>query len=415
MKIRCMSKAAIVAVIALFLCTSAAFAENRAGAINVTPWVGGYNLDGDLDYDNGWTAGLSLGYNFTEKWGAELSFNYADCDYDGPLSLQPIDFNNDQGKVLMYRLDLLYHLTGILPDMVVPYLAAGAGMETFDSEQSGVDSDDDFILNYGGGLKFFVTRNVALRADVRHVMDFDGGDTYNNLLYALGLNFEIGGKAVEPEVETPLDSDGDGVTDDMDRCPDTPAGTVVDEWGCPKKSAPGDADGDGVTDDLDKCPNTPAGCAVDKDGCPVDTDGDGVADCFDKCPNTPKGVVVDKNGCPPAAEQGAIIFRNIQFDLGKATLKEESYPILDEVTDYMKTNAGVKMEVQGHTCNLGSKAVNDRLSDQRANAVRSYLVEQGVAGDRLTAKGYGFSQPVAPNDSEANRAKNRRVEFKPIQ
>ncbi|HPR54703.1 MAG TPA: OmpA family protein [Deltaproteobacteria bacterium] len=405
---------AVMAFLVLFVCASSAFAENRAGAINVTPWFGGYNIDGDLPYDNGWTAGLSLGYNFTEKLGAELSFNYVETDYDGPITLQPIDFNDDDASIYLYRLDLLYHITGILPEMVVPYLAGGVGMSTFDTDMKGVDSENDFILNYGAGLKYFLSRNMALRADVRHVLDFDGGDTYNNLLYTAGLCFEFGGKGVEPEL-APVDSDGDGVTDDIDKCPNTPAGTVVDEWGCPKKAAPGDSDGDGVTDDLDKCPNTPAGCKVDKDGCPLDSDGDGVIDCMDKCPNTPKGVKVDANGCPPAVEQGAIIFRNIQFDLGKATLREESYPILDEVTDYMKANTGVKMEVQGHTCNLGSAAFNLKLSDQRANTVRNYLVENGVAADRLTAKGYGLTQPIAPNDNEENRAKNRRVEFKPIQ
>lgn len=402
---------AILSLFMLIVCASSAFAENRAGAVNVTPWIGGYNLDGDLPYDNGWTYGLSLGYNFTEKLGAELSFNYVESDYDGPVLAGPsvIDFNDDDASIYLYRLDLLYHITGILPDMVVPYLAGGAGMSTFDPDRKDVDSENDFIMNYGAGLKFFLNRNMALRADVRHVLDFDGGDTYNNLLYTAGLCFEFGGAAKEAEVAGPLDSDGDGVTDDIDRCPNTPAGAKVDQWGCP------DSDGDGVPDNLDKCPNTPAGCKVDKDGCPLDSDNDGVIDCLDKCPNTPAGVKVDANGCPPAVEQGAIIFRNIQFDLGKATLREESYPILDEVTDYMKANAGVKMEVQGHTCNLGTAAFNLKLSDQRANTVRDYLVKNGVAADRLTAKGYGLTQPIAPNDKEENRAKNRRVEFKPIQ
>jgi len=118
---------------------------------------------------------------------------------------------------------------------------------------------------------------------------------------------------------------------------------------------------------------------------------------------------------PPPAKQGAIVFRNIQFDLNKATLRDESYPILDEVVDYMKANPDVKMEIQGHTCNLGTAAYNLKLSDKRANTVRDYLVGKGIAADRLTAKGYGLTTPVAPNDKEENRAKNRRVEFKPIQ
>ncbi len=381
---------ALMAFLILFVCASSALAENRAGAFNVTPWFGGYNFDGDLRFQDGWTAGLSLGYNFTEKWGAELSFNYVESEYDGPPQIQPIGFNDNDANIYLYRLDLLYHITNIFPDMVVPYLAGGVGMSTFDPDRKDIDSDNDFILNYGAGLKFFLSRNMALRADVRHVIDFDGGDTYNNLLYTAGLCFEFGGKGKEAELAAPMDSDGDGVTDDIDRCPGTPDGVVVDEWGCPKSvAAPVVA--------------------------PVDSDGDGVIDELDKCPDTPDGVKVDEKGCPPAAEQGSIIFRNIQFDLNKATLGEGSYPILDEVTDYMKANAGVKMEVQGHTCNLGTAAYNLRLSDQRATTVRDYLVKNGVADDRLTAKGYGLTQPIAPNDKEENRAKNRRVEFKPIQ
>ncbi len=334
--------ATIVAMLLLVFATGA-FAENRAGAVTVTPWVGGYNLDGDLPYDNGWTAGLGLGYNFTEKLGAELTFNYVESDYDGPIEIDGgIDFNHDDAEIYLARLDMLYHITGILPDMVVPYLAAGIGGTTYDSAKKGMDSDSDFLLNYGGGLKFFLTRNTALRADVRHVVDFDGGDTYNNLLYALGLCFEFGGKAKEAEVVT-----------------------------------------------------------VEPEPAPA------------PAPEPAPAPVVAPT--PPPAKQGAIVFRNIQFDLNKATLRDESYPILDEVVDYMKANPDVKMEIQGHTCNLGTAAYNLKLSDKRANTVRDYLVGKGIAADRLTAKGYGLTTPVAPNDKEENRAKNRRVEFKPIQ
>ena len=117
---------------------------------------------------------------------------------------------------------------------------------------------------------------------------------------------------------------------------------------------------------------------------------------------------------PAVKEQGSIIFRNIQFDLNKSNIKPESYPILDEVVDYLKANPNVKMEVQGHTCNLGTAAYNLKLSDRRAASVKTYLVGKGVAADRLETKGYGLTMPVAPNDTEENRARNRRVEFKPI-
>ena len=95
----------------------------------------------------------------------------------------------------------------------------------------------------------------------------------------------------------PLDADGDGVYDGIDKCPDTPKGVKVDASGCPL-----DSDGDGVADYLDKCPSTPRNVKVDKDGCPVDGDGDGVPDYLDKCPGTPKGVRVDRDGCPPDSD-----------------------------------------------------------------------------------------------------------------
>jgi len=346
MKVKRLFLAEAIVALALFASATGAFAENREGAVNVTPWIGGYNLDGDLPFDNGTVFGLGLGYNFTEKIGAELSLYYVETDYDGPPLIDGgIDFNDDDASIYLGKLDALYHITGMLPDMVVPYLAAGIGVNTYDSDMKGVDSDTDLILNYGAGLKFFLKRDIALRADARHVLDFDGGDTYNNFLYTFGLCFEFGGKTKEAEV----------VTVEPEPAP-----------------APAPA--------------------------PAPEPAPAVAP-------TP----------PPVEKQGAIVFRNIQFDLNKATLKEESYPILDEVADYLKANPSVKMEVQGHTCNLGKAEYNLKLSDQRAKAVKDYLVGKGIAADRLDAKGYGLTKPAFPNDSEENRSKNRRVEFKPIQ
>jgi outer membrane protein OmpA-like peptidoglycan-associated protein len=246
----------------------------------------------------------------------------------------------------------------------------------------------------------------------------------------------------------PLDTDGDGVADDKDACPDTPANVSVDTKGCPL-----DADGDGVADYLDQCPNTPAYAPVDGAGCPLDTDQDGVADYLDKCSYTRKGAKVDANGCPadsdgdgvvdymdncpdtPAGTQvdyagcplpvatksatvtdaGTWLYEDIKFDSGSAKIKPESYPVLDEIAALLKDNPNIKVEVQGHTDSAGGPQMNMNLSKNRAKSVVGYLLGKDVSPDQLKAVGYGPSRPMASNDSAEGRAKNRRVELKPIQ
>ena len=167
-----------------------------------------------------------------------------------------------------------------------------------------------------------------------------------------------------------------------------------------------DSDGDGVMDSVDECPGTPKGVQVDKRGCPLDTDGDGVYDYLDECPGTPKGVKVDDRGCWTLG--------NVLFDFGKADIKPGSYGYLDEIAAILGQNPSLKVEVQGHTDNVGTAAFNQKLSIKRAQAVVDYLVSKGVAPDRLSISGFGFSRPVASNDTDEGRAKNRRTGFRPI-
>ncbi|RJP69895.1 MAG: OmpA family protein [Candidatus Abyssobacteria bacterium SURF_17] len=204
--------------------------------------------------------------------------------------------------------------------------------------------------------------------------------------------------AGEEKMAPPLDSDGDGVPDNLDKCPDTPKGVKVDKDGCPL-----DSDGDGVADYLDKCPDTPKGVKVDKDGCPLDSDGDGVPDYLDKCPDTPKGVTVDAAGC--------WIIRDLKFDYDKWDIKPEYYAGLDNAVRVLNLNPTMKVEIRGHTDSAGSDAYNQTLSEKRAQAVMDYLLSKGVGADRLSAKGMGESNPVASNDTPEGRAQNRRVEF----
>lgn len=199
----------------------------------------------------------------------------------------------------------------------------------------------------------------------------------------------------------PKDSDGDGVTDNRDLCPDTVRGAPVDTNGCPL-----DTDGDGVYDYEDRCPGTPAGTKVDAEGCPLDSDGDGVLDGEDLCPDTPRGAKVSAEGC--------WILTGVRFDTGKWNIRSDAAPILNEVVDVLRSNPGLRVQVQGHTDNVGSAAFNKSLSQKRAKSVRQYFIDQGIAPSRLEAEGFGLTRPMYSNDTETGRAKNRRVQLKPI-
>jgi OOP family OmpA-OmpF porin len=169
-----------------------------------------------------------------------------------------------------------------------------------------------------------------------------------------------------------------------------------------------DSDGDGVPDSLDKCPDTPKGVKVDKDGCPVDSDGDGVPDYRDKCPDTPAGVTVDKDGCP--LPKKVSIALEIEFDSGKAVIKPQYDDQIKKVADFMNTYRETTAVIEGHTDNVGKEKSNETLSTKRAESVKTYLVQKyGIAAGRLSAKGFGSSQPMADNATAEGRQKNRRI------
>jgi len=166
-----------------------------------------------------------------------------------------------------------------------------------------------------------------------------------------------------------------------------------------------DSDGDGVFDEADQCPDTPKGVQVDANGCPIDSDGDGVPDYLDRCPDTPKGAKVNARGC--------WILKGLSFDTAKWNIKASQYPILDDVVRILDRNPSMKIEIQGHTDNRGTAGYNQKLSEKRAQAVMEYLMKKGISRDRLSAVGYGFSMPAATNTTAEGRAMNRRVELKP--
>jgi len=202
------------------------------------------------------------------------------------------------------------------------------------------------------------------------------------------------------------DSDGDGVYDDKDKCPDVPGLPELD--GCPYA----DTDGDGVRDIDDKCPDIPG--PVENDGCPyTDTDGDGVIDLEDKCPNTPGPK--ENFGCPVVEKEVVEVlkmaFDNLEFASGKATILPGSFDGLNRLVEQLKKRPDFLLLIEGHTDNVGSRTANVNLSRNRANAVKAYLVKAGISAERITAKWYGPDKPIATNDTEEGRQRNRRVEM----
>jgi outer membrane protein OmpA-like peptidoglycan-associated protein len=247
------------------------------------------------------------------------------------------------------------------------------------------------------------------------------------------------------------DRDHDTVLDPVDACPDTPGAVQADPLknGCP---IPGDIDGDGIIDEVDAC-KTVAGVANPdpaKNGCPPDKDGDGIVDAQDACPDVAGVADADptKNGCPPVLDADGdgindpqdacpkepgkpdpdptkngcplvvvtdgeiVINEQVQFETNKAIIRPESKNLLDQVADVIKKNPQIKkIEVQGHTDNVGAKVHNQQLSQRRAESVKKALVERGIEAGRLTPKGYGMDKPIADNATDAGKQKNRRVQF----
>ena len=214
-------------------------------------------------------------------------------------------------------------------------------------------------------------------------------------------------KAVEPEPVAEADSDGDGVIDKNDKCPGTGAGIVVDGGGCPL-----DRDNDGIPDHKDQCPDSKTGVAVDDSGCAIDndTDKDGVANNVDQCPNTPVGRQVDEKGCKFVLTRTEEMSMNINFASNSSNVEQGEYPEIEKVANFLNKYSDVSTVIEGHTDDRGAASYNLNLSQSRANAVRNVLIERyGIAASRVTAKGFGETQPIESNGTEAGRLANRRV------
>lgn len=472
-----------------------------------------------FQFDNNHYFGGRLGYVFGGGFGIEGFFGYltgSEATFDGlgnPRNANS-DFMKDDAEAMNFGGDLAYWFQ--LGKNAQLGALAGAGYSTFRIDSVRVPRVDDignydgiydptgladsgwegaFTWNYGAALKFFVTRSVALRFDWRNYVSADGLKRYRctingyyecqttpdpnsaevseDVLPSQTLQFTELTGGVSLFLGGPKDSDGDGVPDERDLCPNTPKGVAVDDNGCPfdddmdgvpnyldncpdtprgatvdASGCPMDSDGDGVYDGIDQCPNTPAGATVDSRGCPTDSDGDGVYDGIDQCPNTPRGATVDAMGCPldsdedgvfdgidqcPGTPLGAVVDERgclVSIELTDVEFNFDSYELTDAAKGYVRDMADAiaaqadpagtaTLELRGYTDSRGSEEYNQRLSERRARAVLDYMleVEPDLAAfrDRIAAVGYGESNPIADNETDEGRARNRRVEFVIIQ
>ena len=327
----------------------------------------------------------------------------------------------DPGDLSYYGLDAMvkYSILGG-KSWFDPYVNLGGGYTWIDDEGNGT-------LNGGIGINFWFTENVALTVQSTYKHTFEDQMEANvprHIQHFAGLTFKFGGKDTDKDgiydkddlcPEQPglekfqgcPDTDGDGIADKDDQCP-TEAGTQA-LMGCP------DTDGDGIANKTDKCPDVSG--PKENGGCPwPDSDADGVLDKDDLCPDV-KGTTANR-GCPEVTEEVIKKLneyaRTILFNSGKATFKDETIPVLQNMNRILKEYPQARFSIEGHTDSDGSNALNQTLSENRAAAVVSYLVENGIAADRLRSAGFGETMPIATNKTAAGKAQNRRVEVKLI-
>jgi OOP family OmpA-OmpF porin len=370
----------LTVIMMLMVVVRASQADVTAGSFSFTPFIGGYGFEGNENLKNTYTAGLRAGYNFTDRWGVEGFFNYVPTEVKDAVDADV--------KLYGYGIEGIYHLT---PEgHFVPFLAIGIGGIRYSLPADGPEMNK-FAVDYGAGLKYFLTDDIALRADVRHILPFN--DRYNDLLVTFGVTYFLGGKKKEvatARYEEPASPKEIVVPPKVEE-PPTPIASAA------PVEVPMDSDKDGVPDNIDKCPHTPAGANVDKDGCtPVVEQKQNIK------------VVVQG----PQKEKISIAL-NVKFNTAKSFIKKKYRKEIKKVADFMKAYPETHVVIEGHTDNVDifhKPERNVRLSNARADRVRQYLIEKfGIDASRITAVGYGLTRPIASNDTKKGRKKNRRA------
>ena len=376
-----MNKWAFAAVAAIFASSVSAQDLGRVTTFGSLSYQYTFEID-DRMTDDGHGVHLSFGHFLTRGFALELAGDYSRYGDEAPF--------NREGRTWATKLGGLYAFNRDNP--IQPYFGLGGGLANNQLR----DPSDRARSAFGEatvGILAFLGDNIGLRGEWAYRFTDGVPDAANpgsevssihEPIVRVGLLMPFGRAAAMSQEAPPasvVDSDGDGVPDDRDLCPGTPAGVAVDARGCPL-----DSDGDGVPDYLDKCPNTAAGVTVDKDGCPVDTAG----------PNR--------------------TFENVNFAFDRAELTDYARGILDSASQVINQLAGqhasLKVQIDGHTDAIGSPGYNVALSERRANAVKQYLVRKGVDASRIETQGFGLTKPIATNDTAEGRALNRRAEVR---
>lgn len=384
-----------------------------------TPWSVGLTLgkatyNGDIG--NGFfkpsepfhgNVGIKVGRYLTPSFDINLDGTYGRHGY------YKTGVENFLANMFQMNANLAYKFNNgyILPESskISPFVFAGLGFASFNPVDNRSTKGTDFVIPLGVGANLRLNDNWSLlwqstygltngddvdmmMGDVTKNTMVDGNDHY--MFHQIGVEYAFGGM---------IDSDNDGIADSKDACPNTFGIKAMD--GCP------DTDMDGIKDSEDACP-TVFGIKT-MNGCP-DSDSDGIKDSEDSCP-TIKGVKAN-NGCPEISTATQEIFRQalqgIQFETAKSVIKPSSFSILDQVVQVMNDNPAYNLTIEGHTDSSGNDEMNQKLSENRAKAVKTYLTNKGINSSRMTTIGYGETKPVASNDTAAGMAQNRRVAFK---
>jgi outer membrane protein OmpA-like peptidoglycan-associated protein len=421
---------ALLAAIALLAAPVPTASAQRGGTVELVPFGRYGSFPDSLALTSGFSVGGEAGLFVTKKLSLELAGTYAATSTPDSVTVQVRGLT---GRFLVHlplrgRTSALFGLgytknqysQGI--DLKEEGIAALIGFRFGLGPRLGLrlEATGDYLAPPGGASdrtwELGVQVGLSMYAGALGERDSDRDGVPNKEDRCPGT---ARGEAVDP-TGCPLakDSDGDGVLDGGDKCPGTPSGQRVDLTGCNA-----DLDGDGVPNALDRCPATSPGTEVDQFGCPApgppsDTDGDGVPDERDRCPGTPGGVPTDALGCTrPAAAPSPPprqVLREVTFATGSATLTPAAQSSLRTTATMLLAEPSARFEVAGHTDDAGSRTVNERLSLERAQSVRAFLVFAGVPAQRLTARGYGPDDPVASNATSEGRALNRRVELRRI-
>lgn len=403
-------------------------ANIRLSSLSATLREGKFGRIGDMSpgIALNYIQGLSNKLDFTSTLGGSfLDYPQKDTVYSGE-------------KKLLLEADLSIRAKMFsIGYWLSPYLQLGAGISKYTSNWGA-------FIPAGTGLQVNISRELYLIVNAQYRFPITENTVSRHFYYSVGVAGIFGKKlntspkkvTINPvPVYAPTDRDGDGILDSADACPDRPG--MARFRGCPDRdndSIPDvedscplvfglkryngcpipDSDNDGINDEEDKCVMVPG--VVKYQGCPPpDRDRDGVEDEADNCPDIPG--TTSANGCPEKVEKEHEVIveeaaKQIFFATGSYRLLPSSYKHLDKIAGILSHNPKYRMTIEGHTDDIGSIEANDRLSRDRAKAVKDYLVKKGIDQDRLAFEGYGEKKPVADNGNPTGRAKNRRVEMK---